>query len=182
MKYFKLFALSISTLFLSVTFANADNHHVQSGGRSSIKSATVHRSSPVLNNHGGVHNSTHGVRGHDMGSRHFAGHNFHHMNTYERGRWRGGRWAHEEYMGRWGYWYIVDGMRYFYETAPAPGMLYPIEVSPVVFEVPVTSVRIAPPAPSFVPARQTMRYYCPGAGYAPQVSECPQGWQSVPMN
>ena len=122
--------------------------------------------------------------GHRENRHHFSGHDYHHWRERDRRLWRGGSWRHEEYMGRYGYWYVVGGMRYFYETPVYP---YPLIVPEIAYEVsveaPVEQVVVAPePSPKFKPQIQApVWYYCDDpAGYSPYVSSCPSGWRTVP--
>ena len=176
-------------LFFSIggllTTANAENpKNVQVKGKPSAAKPGPNIHGPVGNtgiNHGITHGNIHdGHEGHGAGVHHFAGHDFHHMNEHDQRLWRGGNWHHEEYMGRMGYWWIVGGVRYFYD---APVYPYPVVVAPVMYEIPVATVAVPVerPAPVFVPQAQTVRYYCPGVGYAPAVQNCPNGWVTQPM-
>ena len=101
------------------------------------------------------------------------------MNARERGLWRHGHWLHESYEGRYGYWYIVNGERYFYDTPVYP---YPLAVATVSYGMPVAAVVAPPPQAVFTPQAQTMRYHCPGVGDAPAVTACPNGWVQVPIH
>ena len=78
--------------------------------------------------------------------------------------WTNGRWAHEWWDGRFGWWWVVGGVRYFY---PAPVYPYPSAV--------------LPPGVTVVPAAQTA-YYCGNpAGYYPAVTQCFGPWQLVAL-
>ncbi|MCX7167594.1 MAG: hypothetical protein NTV11_15145 [Rhodocyclales bacterium] len=85
-------------------------------------------------------------------------------------RWRGGRWHHGRHEGRYGWWWIVGSVWYFY---PARVDTYPDPYQPPV----VAPVIVAPPAPA--PAQYW--YYCANpAGYYPYVAQCTVNWQRVP--
>jgi hypothetical protein len=92
---------------------------------------------------------------------------------YDARIWRGGRWYHGGYGGRYGWWWIVAGTWYFY---PAPVYPYP---NPYVPPVVVNSYPVAPPSPG--PAPTDYWYYCRAAkGYYPYIPTCPGGWEKVP--
>jgi hypothetical protein len=126
---------------------------------------------------------------------HFEGRDYHHWGVGERELWRAGGWRHQEYMGRYGYWWVVGGVWYFYDTPVYPYPLVvpeimfnaPVQVQqvvPVVPTVPVREVVVQQPAPSFRPQIQVQNwYFCENPrGYSPYVSSCPSGWQTVPAN
>ena len=109
---------------------------------------------------------------------HFDGHDYHHWHEHEQALWRTGAWRHEKYMGRNGWWWIVGGMRYFFE---APIYPYPLVVPEIGFEVPVV-VQPPPPAPVYVQptADPNYWYYCENPrGYYPYIGQCPGGWMKV---
>lgn len=79
--------------------------------------------------------------------------------------WHSGRWVHDWWDGRYGWWWIVGGTRYFY---PAPVYPYP---APMV-----------PPGVVVVAAAPQAAYYCANpAGYYPAVPQCLAPWQTVPL-
>lgn len=81
--------------------------------------------------------------------------------------WRAGRWFNGLHEGRNGWWWIVDGLWYFY---PAPVYPYPDPY------VPSTVVVETTPVPAGVQAY----YYCANpAGYYPDVPQCAMAWQRV---
>lgn len=83
--------------------------------------------------------------------------------------WRGGFWNHGWYGGRFGWWWVVGGVWYFYAQPVYP---YPD------LYVPPDSVVQA--VPTGVPPPQVW-YYCEAArAYYPYVSTCPGGWRQVP--
>ena len=87
--------------------------------------------------------------------------------------WRGGRWLHAQHGGRWGWWWVVGGVWYFY---PAPVYPYPDPYVPPPASIVTPSASNPPPPP--VPQNW---YYCDGAkAYYPYVATCPGGWRSVP--
>jgi len=94
------------------------------------------------------------------------------IRHFDYARWHGGRWVHDYYGGRLGWWWVVAGVWYFY---PRPVYPYPDPYLPPEY-VPVPAASATPgPAPA------QYWYYCPGAqGYYPYVPACPGGWQKVP--
>lgn len=86
------------------------------------------------------------------------------------GVWRGGRWIHGWHLHRFGWWWTVGDLWYFY---PAPVYPYPDPYTPPVVVVP-------PPPPPSQPQPQVW-YYCQNpAGFYPYVPECSGEWQAVP--
>ena len=84
--------------------------------------------------------------------------------------WHRGYWHQGWYGPRFGWWWVVSGVWFYY---PAPVYPYPNPYVPSGFAAP------PPPAGSAQPATQYW-YYCPAAnGYYPYISECPSGWQQV---
>ncbi len=78
--------------------------------------------------------------------------------------WHGGHWRHDWYDGRFGWWWVVGGARYFY---PAPIYPYPDPTTP-------PGVAVAP-SPQYA-------YYCGNpAGYYPAVAQCLMPWQLVSL-
>jgi hypothetical protein len=74
--------------------------------------------------------------------------------------WRGGRWSHQTWGGRYG-WFWVAGGAYTYYAAPV--YPYPAYVEPV-----YTATAVEP------------WYFCQSANaYYPYVSACPEGWLQV---
>jgi hypothetical protein len=98
-----------------------------------------------------------------------------HERDYD--RWRGGHWRHEYHDGRWGWWWVVGGLWYFY-----PRVIYPY---PDPYTPPVVVVQPSaptPPVPNAPPPPQYW-YYCDSAKtYYPYVAACPEGWKAVPVN
>lgn len=85
--------------------------------------------------------------------------------------WARGYWHRGWYGPRFGWWWVVGPSWYYY---PAPVYPYP---NPY---VPPVVVQTAPAKPG--PAPEQYWYYCTGARkYYPYVSECPGGWQQVPV-
>jgi hypothetical protein len=135
-----------------------------------------------------------GAEGREHGR--FHGHDVHRFSHEDFRIWRGGFWRHEWHDGRFGWWWFVGGIAYFY---PAPVYPYPLAVSEVIYApapivvapaVPPTTV-VAPPSPPVSPQGTTvvapqnptsgMWYYCDSAkGYYPYVQQCPEPWRSVP--
>ena len=78
--------------------------------------------------------------------------------------WRGGRWRHSHHDGRFGWWWVVGGLWYFY---PEPVYPYPDPFVPGTVDY------------GAVGSGQYW-YYCESAGqYYPYVTYCPEGWEAV---
>jgi hypothetical protein len=98
--------------------------------------------------------------------------NIHRFHEHDLALWQRGHWFHGRYGSRFGWWWVVGGLWYWY---PAPIYPYPDPYTPpVVVQVPTTPA--VPPhaqAPSW--------YYCAQPeGYYPYIAACPGGWQTVP--
>jgi len=93
---------------------------------------------------------------------------FHHYDWYA---WHNGYWYDGWYGPRFGWWWVVSGVWFFY---PAPVYPYPDPYMPADFQ--------APPPPAGQAAGQFW-YFCPASNaYYPYVPSCPSGWQQVPVN
>lgn len=87
----------------------------------------------------------------------------HRFHEHDFDVWRRGHWFHGDHFGRFGWWWIVAGIWYFY---PAPVYPYPDPYVPPTAVVPVTP---------------TYYYWCAvPRGYYPQVAVCRVPWQAVP--
>ena len=98
--------------------------------------------------------------------------NIHRFHEHDLAHWQRGYWFHGRYGSRFGWWWVVGGLWYWY---PAPIYPYPDPYTPpVVVQVPTT--------PAVPPQAQAPNwYYCAQpAGYYPYVAACPGGWQTVP--
>ena len=82
------------------------------------------------------------------GGQAFMGH-ARHLNDHDLARWRGGGWHHEWHDGRYGWWWEVDGERYWY---PQPVYPYPVMVSDTV----VDAVDSPPPVVAYSPPVQVV--------------------------
>lgn len=83
-------------------------------------------------------------------------------------RWHGGHWVHARHGGRYGWWWIVGPLWYFYPTPVYP---YPDPYLP--------PAAIAAPPPQA--AQPQYWYYCANPrGYYPYVPQCRVSWQAVP--
>lgn len=99
-----------------------------------------------------------------------------HFNREGLPAWRRGRWYHTSYLGRFGWWWVVAGMWYFY---PFPIFPYPNPYIPGTIVVVQTRDSGSSPPPAEAPVQYW--YYCAAPeGYYPYVSECPGGWTAVP--
>lgn len=96
----------------------------------------------------------------------------HHFHEHDLALWYHGYWLHGRHGGRFGWWWIVGGVWYWY---PAPIYPYPDPYTPPV-------VVQAPPTPAAAPQAQApVWYFCAQpSGYYPYVAVCPGGWQAVP--
>jgi hypothetical protein len=102
-------------------------------------------------------------RGHRLERNGWHDHDIHRFREHDLERWRSGAWYHTRHGGRFGWWWVVGGLWYFY---PAPVYPYP---NP--YEPPIGSV---PPPPR-------VYYYCDNPpGYYPYVPECRTPWRTVP--
>jgi hypothetical protein len=123
----------------------------------------------------------------------FYGHDYVHFTVHERDLWHRGAWHHEFHAGRYGWWYAVDGIWYFYAEPIYP---YPTYIPEVVYipeeeEVPPPVYADAAPPEPMPPepeppaqyGQQPIYYYyfCPDAQtYYPYVTSCVSPWQPVP--
>jgi hypothetical protein len=112
---------------------------------------------------------------------HFYGRDYAHFTPDDRARWYRGTWHHEFLDGRYGWWYEVDGIWYFFD---APIYPFPTFIPDVVYLPDEDD--FAPPPPLAVMAPQApsgnFYYYCPDSQtYYPYVSSCPSPWQPVPV-
>ncbi|HSN18830.1 MAG TPA: hypothetical protein VLV87_11560 [Gammaproteobacteria bacterium] len=137
--------------------------------------------------HGGDHDWDHHVWDHHDGDHHDGDHHdgdhheWHHdwghgdirfFPDYDWDVWHAGYWHHGWYGPRFGWWWVVSGVWFFY---PVPIYPYPDPYVP--------SEWVAPPPPvgAAVPAAGSYWYFCPASNaYYPYVPSCPSGWQQVP--
>jgi hypothetical protein len=102
-------------------------------------------------------------RGHGHGHPHGHGHGHGTAPHFYGPGWHGGHWAHGDYGGRTGWWWVVGPSWYYY---PAPVYPYP---------APPQAIVAGP-----LPAPAQYWYYCePLRGYYPNVSACPTPWRVV---
>lgn len=100
--------------------------------------------------------------------------NIHLFHRYDLDAWRGGYWHRGWYNDRWGWWWIVGGIWYYYPTPiyPYPNPYVPGSV------VVINNQSDTPAPPSQAPAQ--FWYYCSSPqGYYPYVPECSSGWRKV---
>jgi hypothetical protein len=101
------------------------------------------------------------------GARDFHGRDFAHFSRDERAAWVGGAWHRDWHNGRFGWWWTVGGVWYFYAEPVYP---YPLYVPPAEAEMPAGQ----PPAQTW--------YFCDNpSGYYPYVASCPTPWHEVPQ-
>jgi hypothetical protein len=92
----------------------------------------------------------------------------HRFNDHDLGRWSAGRWHQGRHAGRFGWWWIVGGVWYYYPT--------PVYPYPNPYQPPLVAVPSAPPTTQFW-------YYCRNpAGYYPYVPRCATNWRRVPAS
>ena len=88
--------------------------------------------------------------------------------------WRGGRWNHATHGARFGWWWVVGGVWYYY---PQPVYPYPNPYEPPVAVI----VPQAPATPAPPPPAPQNWYYCEASkAYYPYVPSCAGGWRAVP--
>ena len=88
--------------------------------------------------------------------------------------WHSGHWFHGRHARRFGWWWVVGGVWYWY---PAPVYPYPDPYTPSIIVQTSPTAQAPPTAPPQAP----VWYYCAQpAGYYPYVPECPSGWKAVP--
>lgn len=110
--------------------------------------------------------------------RDFHGRDFRRFSLEERRIWTLGRWIHDYHDGRLGWWWVVDGVWYFYPQPIYPYPVYIPEPETVVAAPPPAAIAPAPPPG---PAPAAIWYYCDNPqGYYPYVQSCGSGWRSVP--
>jgi len=117
----------------------------------------------------------------------FYGRDYAHFTPREASLWRGGAWRREFHDGRFGWWFIVDGIWYFYDRPVYP---YPTFIPEVVYipdEEYGYDEDLGDDAPASLPNGvfygngQYYYYYCPALqAYYPYVASCPSPWQTVP--
>jgi hypothetical protein len=121
----------------------------------------------------------------------FYGHDFAHFTSHDLDLWHRGAWHHEFYDGRYGWWYDVDGIWYFYDQPVYP---YPTYIPDVVYipdedyydsddgyaDAPPLPTQVAP-QPQTYQAQPYSYYYCDSSqAYYPYVSSCASPWRQVP--
>jgi hypothetical protein len=108
----------------------------------------------------------------------FHGHDFAHFSPGERALWVGGGWHHQWFNGRFGWWWAVGGLWYFYPTPIYP---YPDYVADVYYD-PSMAPGAAPMAPvaPVAGAPPGYWYYCSASStYYPYVQNCAVPWTPV---
>jgi len=120
----------------------------------------------------------------------FHEHDVHRFHRHDLEIWRGGLWHQDWHNGRYGWWWVVGSIWYFYERPVYP---YPLVVS----EFAYPEVVVAPPPPAVPPpppvqaappaaaqssgATTDVYYYCKKPkGYYPYVQKCTVDWKLVP--
>ncbi len=124
----------------------------------------------------------------------FHEHDVRRFAPHELELWRTGIWRQEWHDGRFGWWWAVGGVWYFYERPVYP---YPMVVANVMYVQPVVappqgyspppgylSPAVSPQGTTVVPPQNGPAptwFYCDSAkGYYPNVQQCPEPWRSVP--
>lgn len=96
------------------------------------------------------------------------------FHRYDLGAWRSGYWYRGWYNDRWGWWWVVGGIWYYY---PAPIYPYPNPYVPGAVVV-VNNQPETPTPPAEAPPQ--FWYHCSSPeGYYPYVPECSSGWRKV---
>jgi hypothetical protein len=124
--------------------------------------------------------------------RDFHGRDLRRFSLDERRLWLSGGWIHEFHNGRYGWWWVVDGVWYFYPQPIYPYPTYVAEPEAVVNAPPQGAYPppqgygpppqsgYGPPPPTGAPQAVTW-YYCDNPqGYYPYVQNCGSGWRQVP--
>lgn len=97
------------------------------------------------------------------------------FHEHDWGVWRGGHWSREMHEGRYGWWWVVGGLWYFY---PSPVYPWPDPYVPPVVTLPPPQVQPASPPP---PPQPQVWYFCTSTNsYYPYTPSCPEGWRTVP--
>lgn len=116
----------------------------------------------------------------------FYGRDYGHFTSHEVALWQRGAWRHEFHDGRFGWWFAVDGIWYFYDQPIYP---YPTFVPDVVY---IPEEEDAPPdyadaPPDAEPPEQDDQpasyyyYFCEDTQtYYPYVTSCASSWLPVP--
>lgn len=91
--------------------------------------------------------------------------------------WHHGQWYHVKHDGRFGWWWVVPGLKLWYlyrgPTYPDPNPFSsPIAMDKATAPLPVSNE--SPPGPQYL-------YYCESKkGYYPFVPTCSENWERVP--
>jgi hypothetical protein len=92
-----------------------------------------------------------------------------HFHDHDWDDWHGGGWRHGWYNDRFGWWWVVSGVWFYY---PQPIYPYPDPYIPPDF--------VTPPVAEDGPAIQYWYYCAAQDGYYPYVPACPTGWTQMP--
>ena len=113
------------------------------------------------------------------GPHHFYG-DFGHFGPADQAMWQGGGWHHEFIDGRWGWWWVVDGLWYWYDAPiyPYPGVVSVTTYAP---PPPPPAPRAVVERPVHIAAAPRFRYFCPDRGYYPEVQTCPTDFVRQPI-
>jgi hypothetical protein len=151
------------------------------------------------------HDRDHHDRDWHRDHRDFHGRDFRVFTPLELSLWTGGAWLNEWHGGRFGWWWVADGVWYWY---PEPAYPYPTYVSepvvvvqppPPAYAPPPVAVVQPPPPPAYEPPPAPVVvqapppqegappaqswYYCDNPqGYYPYVQACASGWRPVPVS
>ena len=110
-----------------------------------------------------------------FGHERWHGGNISRFEYHDRPLWRGGRWYHTSYSGRYGWWWVIGSSWYFY-----PRPIYPYPDPYIPSNVMVVEAQNTQPAAPPAPVAQNW-YFCQASKeYYPYVETCPSGWKTVP--
>lgn len=119
---------------------------------------------------------------------HFDHDHWHYRHGYAGDPWVSGVWRNGWFGGRYGWWWVWGGRRYWYDRPvyPYPPMESQIIIAdppPIIVQTPPPAMLQPPPAPPQVQAQPNMWYYCDNpAGYYPYVQSCTTPFHAVPAH
>lgn len=156
----------------------APSFHTQ-GHRPHQRDARSHELYTRPHDHSATRSNDHGIPRFHERNTYIRDHDVHHFNGrreifrfHERDKnvWRTGAWRHDWHGGRLGWYWVVGGIFYYYNTPIYP---YPSPYVPnVAVSIPTSSIQ----ATNF----PSVWYYCEASNnYYPYVAQCTSGWVQV---